>query len=109
MTQVVIYKNKQGFIGFKVAGHTDFAEEGHDIVCAAVSSAAMLVINGICEVLGQDADIDIDEQRPPTSNLCKKLMTLSRHCLLKVFMFILTIYVNSIKKILNYVFWRCRL
>jgi uncharacterized protein YsxB (DUF464 family) len=62
MTQVVIYKNKQDFIGFKVAGHSGFAEEGHDIVCAAVSSAAMLVINGICEVLGQDADIDTDQQ-----------------------------------------------
>lgn len=38
-------------LGFSVNGHSGYAEEGEDIVCAAVSSAAYLTVNTITDVL----------------------------------------------------------
>ncbi len=38
-------------LGLRVAGHAGWGEEGSDIVCAAVSSAAYLVVNTVTEVL----------------------------------------------------------
>ena len=38
--------------GFRVAGHAEYAASGEDIVCAAVSSAAYLVVNAVTEVVG---------------------------------------------------------
>jgi uncharacterized protein YsxB (DUF464 family) len=39
-------------VGFRMEGHAGYGEEGTDIVCAAVSSAAYLTANAITEVLG---------------------------------------------------------
>ena len=44
-------------VGFELEGHTGFAEEGLDVVCAAVSSAAYMTVNTIIEVCGADADV----------------------------------------------------
>lgn len=38
-------------VGFSFYDHSGFAEEGTDIVCAAVSSASYLVVNTITDVL----------------------------------------------------------
>lgn len=38
-------------VGFRVAGHSGYAEQGMDIVCASVSSAAYLTVNTLTEVL----------------------------------------------------------
>ena len=37
---------------FTVKGHSGFGSEGNDIVCAAVSSAAIMTVNTITEILG---------------------------------------------------------
>ena len=37
--------------GFSMEGHAGYGEEGEDIVCAAVSSAAYLTVNTITEFL----------------------------------------------------------
>lgn len=37
--------------GFRVEGHSGFAEEGADIICSAVSSAAYMAVNTITDVL----------------------------------------------------------
>ena len=37
--------------GFSLRGHAEYAEAGSDIVCAAVSSAAYLVVNTVTDVL----------------------------------------------------------
>lgn len=39
-------------LGFRLGGHAGWGEEGTDIVCAAVSSAAYLTVNTMTEVLG---------------------------------------------------------
>ncbi len=36
--------------GFSMEGHAGYGEEGTDIVCAAVSSAAYLVVNTLTEI-----------------------------------------------------------
>ena len=38
-------------LGFSVNGHSGMAEEGSDILCAAVSSAAYMTANTVLEVL----------------------------------------------------------
>ncbi len=43
--------------GFSVKGHSGSAPSGHDIVCAAVSSAVYMAANTITEVCGLAADI----------------------------------------------------
>lgn len=37
--------------GFSIQGHADHGEAGTDVVCAAVSSAAYLVVNTVTDVL----------------------------------------------------------
>lgn len=39
------------YTGFNISGHADYAETGRDIVCAAVSSAALMAANTVTDVL----------------------------------------------------------
>ena len=57
MTTVTFLKSDDIICGFEISGHSDFAEEGSDIVCAAVSSAAYMTANTITEILHIDADV----------------------------------------------------
>ncbi len=38
-------------LGFNISGHAGYAEEGYDIVCAAVSSAAYMTANTVTDVM----------------------------------------------------------
>ena len=49
------------FLGFRVEGHSGYAESGSDIVCASVSSAAILTANTLSEVFGLRADVRTDD------------------------------------------------
>lgn len=44
---------RENSASFTIKGHSGFAEEGSDIVCAAVSSAAYMTVNTITEILGE--------------------------------------------------------
>lgn len=44
-------------IGYRIKGHSDIAESGKDILCAFVSSAAILTANTISEIIKAKADI----------------------------------------------------
>ncbi len=53
MTRVDIFRNKLGDITkFECNGHSGYADEGSDIVCASVTSAIYMAMNGIENVLG---------------------------------------------------------
>ena len=53
MIDVKISRNSGGVIrSFTVSGHSGYAEEGSDIVCAAVSTAVQSVAIGASEVIG---------------------------------------------------------
>ena len=61
MTKVVFYEKDEKLTGFLIKDHSGYEEEGYDIVCASVSSAAYLTANTLTEIVGAKADIDLRE------------------------------------------------
>ncbi|HBL83729.1 MAG: hypothetical protein A2Y17_08685 [Clostridiales bacterium GWF2_38_85] len=53
--------------GFVVSGHSGYAEQGGDIICAAVSAMTMLVCNTITEQLNLKAVVETDEKTTKVS------------------------------------------
>ena len=64
MTKVEIFNHDGRINGFSVSGHSGYAEEGSDIVCAAVSSAVKFVECTINDVLGNHANVKMNEDEP---------------------------------------------
>ena len=62
MTKVVFYKTNGVYYGFEEQGHTGYAESGEDILCSALSSMTMLIINAIEISYASDVDYSIDEK-----------------------------------------------
>lgn len=54
ITIAVARDSESRVTGFSVRGHSDFAEEGQDIVCAAVSTLVQAAVVGIEEILQID-------------------------------------------------------
>ena len=52
MTKATFYFDGNVPYGFLISGHSGFAEEGEDIVCASVSSAVWMTVNGLENVIG---------------------------------------------------------
>ena len=63
MTKATFYFDGNVPYGFLILGHSGFAEEGEDIVCASVSSAAYMTANTITEVLGVNAQIEVSDAK----------------------------------------------
>ena len=63
MTTVTFHSAGGRLDGFAVEGHSGYAEEGSDIVCAAVSAAVGLTECTINEVMGVGAAVKADEKR----------------------------------------------
>ena len=61
MTKVVFFRSGGVFYGFEEQGHTGFAEEGNDILCAALSAMTMLIINTVEVAYASDVEYTIDE------------------------------------------------
>ena len=61
MTTITFRTEGDRIVGFDSQGHSGYAEEGADIVCAAVSSTIDLVIATINDVLGLAASVKIRE------------------------------------------------
>ena len=51
MTKISVYKKGSHIAGYIVEGHTGYADEGSDIVCAAVSTVATHTLNGLTDVV----------------------------------------------------------
>ena len=56
------FKSNGKYVRFRISGHSGYAESGSDIVCAAVSSMAMLTINNITDSFGIDSSVSADEE-----------------------------------------------
>ena len=55
MIRIKMEKDRQGRLcGFIVEGHADYAEEGSDIVCAAVSALTQTALLGIIRYAGEE-------------------------------------------------------
>ena len=61
MTKVVFFRSGGQFYGFRETGHTGYGDEGYDILCAALSSMTMLLINSINVVFAGELDYTVDE------------------------------------------------
>ena len=54
MTHVSIIKTRNGeYKGFSCIGHSGYAEQGEDIVCAAISVLVINTINSLDELTGE--------------------------------------------------------
>ena len=62
MTTITFYKADGYFYGFEEQGHTGFAESGDDILCSALSSMTMLIINAIEVSYASNVEYTIDEE-----------------------------------------------
>ena len=62
MTTITFYKTGGFYYGFEEQGHTGFAESGEDILCSALSSMTMLIINAIEVTYASSVDYTIDEE-----------------------------------------------
>ena len=62
MTSVTFLTEEARIIGFDAIGHSGYAEEGEDIVCAAVTSAVRLVDATINDVMGLCASVKVNEK-----------------------------------------------
>ncbi len=67
MTTVTFHSEEDRIIGFDLLGHSGYADEGSDIVCAAVSSAANLANAVVNDVLGLCASVKADPERAALS------------------------------------------
>ena len=62
MTTITFRTEGDRIVGFDSQGHSGYAEEGADIVCAAVSSTIGLVVATINDVLGLAASVKVREE-----------------------------------------------
>ncbi len=53
--------------GFEVFGHSGYADEGHDIVCASVTTAVILTECAVNDVLKLGAKVLKDDDKPSIS------------------------------------------
>lgn len=62
MTKITFFRRDGVFYGFEETGHAGYAESGEDILCAALSSMTMLVVNTIEISFAGDVEYDIDDK-----------------------------------------------
>jgi len=62
MTTITFRSENGRITGFDSQGHSGYAEEGEDIVCAGITSAIRLVEATINDVLGLAASVKVREE-----------------------------------------------
>lgn len=72
MIRAEFFYKKGEPVKFVISGHAGYAESGKDIVCASVSSAVQMAINGITEVVKINCEVNVYEDTiecilPPSS------------------------------------------
>lgn len=62
MINISFYVTAKGaLLGFRIVGHSGYAEQGSDIVCAAVSSAAIMTANTITDIMNIGCEVSVDD------------------------------------------------
>ena len=67
MTNITITRKQKKIVSIVCDGHTDYGEEGEDIVCAALSSIVQTAVLGIMQVAQIAAEYKIDPKIPLAS------------------------------------------
>lgn len=63
MTVVTVIRKDGSIVEVECDGHTDYGEEGEDIVCAALSSVVQTAVLGLMQVVGINVDLKRDDRR----------------------------------------------
>ena len=63
MTAVTVYRESKKIVSFSCDGHTDYGEEGEDIVCAALSTLTQTAMLGLLQVASIPIKYKIDEKK----------------------------------------------
>lgn len=63
MIQVIVKKQKENIMGFRVEGHSGYASQGLDIICSAVSVLTINCINSVEEFTSDTFVLDTEEER----------------------------------------------
>ncbi len=58
MIRFTVWKSEDQYRGFESSGHAGFAEEGEDIVCAAVSALVINAVNSIDQFTEDDYEVE---------------------------------------------------
>ena len=74
MTTITFYKADGFYYGFEEQGHTGYGESGDDVLCSALSSMTMLIINTIEISYASRVDYTIDEQTTDIKLICKSAL-----------------------------------
>ena len=61
MTNITFYRKNKDIVKFIAEDHAEFAEEGADIVCAAVSALTMHTLNALTDVVGISVGFEVRE------------------------------------------------
>lgn len=61
MLKAIFYRRGGILCGFDISGHAGYGFEGNDMVCAAVSSAVMLVCNAVTDSFKAAASVEVGE------------------------------------------------
>ena len=62
MTTVTFHTEGSRLTGFEMKGHSGYAPQGEDIVCAALTSAVRLAECAVNDVLGLEASVKVREK-----------------------------------------------
>lgn len=61
MISIVFFETEKYLEGFEISGHSGAGDVGNDIVCSAVSSAAIMAANTLTEVVKLKADVKVED------------------------------------------------
>ena len=61
MIRATFYRKGNKLCGFEISGHSGYAEQGSDIICASVSSAAYMAVNTVTEIIGEYGEATVDD------------------------------------------------
>ena len=75
MTTVCFYKSEGIYYGFEENGHTGYGESGDDVLCAALSSMTMLIINAIEVTYDSHVEYTIDEKTTDIKLIAKSALS----------------------------------
>ena len=62
MTTITFHSEGSRLTGFEMKGHSGYAPQGEDIVCAALTSAIRLTECAVNDVLGLEASVKVREK-----------------------------------------------
>lgn len=84
MIRVTFLRENGRIVGFDCIGHAEYADEGHDIVCSAVSALTQTTVLGLIEVahipagysVHEDGDLHCILGKDATEEQCKDAVLL---------------------------------